>query len=110
MLVAPDDERNGWPGIVVGQQDNGYVVLFDGRIPMIPVYEADYEIVPAVQGFGYPWDSRVKVFGQSSVFVGPSVLRKYVDCCGDLTLDGLSSGVFTSDSGWNETLTLGVRV
>ncbi len=105
VLVAEGEARHGWPGIVVGFQDDGYVVLFNNILFVIAIFPPPpppwYEVAQASQGTGYPWDARVKTFGADTAIVQSEVVHKYVDCCGQLVLSSATQGIFTSEAGWS---------
>jgi len=73
-----DKLRDGWPAIVVGEQNDGFVLLFNKP----DVGPAWYERQISDSGRGYPWDDRVRCVGLSWAVVDPNVLSRYVDSSG----------------------------
>ncbi len=101
--------RHGWPAIVIGKQDNGYILLFNKPAPLEWAW---YEIQVAHSGEGYPWNDHVRCVGRSWAVVDPGVVFKYIDCVGSLIIPHANgtSGTFLSDEGWECAVELGTSM
>jgi len=93
------DPRNGWSALVVGWQHEAYVLLFHEPARSGLSWYLKHQ---AEEGYGFPWNPKMPILGQSWAIVDQSVVHKYIECCGTLDLDSevQDYGTFTSDLGF----------
>ncbi len=106
------DPRNGRPGIVIGIQDDAYVVAmtqaYSGNGIAPP--PAWYEKSLAGFGVGFPWNDQV-VFAGSMLVIDKQVVLKYVESAGSLEINAdRVSATFYSERGWVCPVLLGTPI